>query len=424
MPDVVSQASLLSAFGICFTQGLFSFFTPCVLPLIPVYLSFLSGLTFEQLQTTKDAGTRLKKVFGNTLLFVSGFSLIFILLGLGATSFGSFLNTFKRPIAFGAAVIILVLALHFIGAIQIRFLNYEKRIDLGSKKTMGPLSSFLFGLAFAFGWTPCIGPILASVLLIAASQPGYGVFLLATYAAGLAIPFLLTALFLNTFMGLFNRMKQHMEKVELTIGAVLVIAASYLLFNPLPVPLWIPLTATTGAMIVIIILKFGAKIPVRWPALIVAIAMLASGGVILAQEETPSSFDQFGWTNEQGDPAELAAYDGKVLLLSFFASWCAPCKEEIPHLAKIWREHPDEGFVIIGINVDDSLAEGVEFTKSMNVPYPVLYGKTSDLSALGLREAFPTNAIIDANDRTKVRHYFTGWPGEEMLLQRIRETIP
>ena len=421
----VADASLFSAFGICFTQGLFSFFTPCVLPLIPVYLSFLSGLSFDQLQTTQSAGTRLKKVFGNTLLFVLGFSTIFVLLGLGATSIGGFLTTYLRPIAFGAAAVVLILALHFMGAIQISFLNYEKRIDMGGGgKKMGPLSSFLFGLAFAFGWTPCIGPILAAVLLIAASQPGYGAFLLATYAAGLAIPFLLTALFLNTFMSLFAKMKRHMETVELIIGAVLVIAAAYLLFNPFTVPLWIPLTATTVAMALIIALKLVAKLPVRWPALILAVAMLAAGGVIYAQEAgAPAAWEQTTWTDENGVTADLSQYDGQVILLNFFASWCDPCKEEIPHLGKIWREHQGEGFVILAVNVDDELADGVSFVKEMNVPYPVVYGKLTDLSTFGLRAALPNNVIIDAHDRTKVRMNFTGWPGEETMLEELRAAV-
>jgi len=420
----VLGSSLISAFGISFIQGLLSFFTPCVLPLIPIYLSFLSGLSFDQLQTEQSFGTRLKKVFGNTLLFVLGFSIVFIALGLGATTMGKFLNTYQREIAFGAAAVILVLAMHFIGAFQIKFLNYEKRFDMGGGgKKMGPFSSLLFGLAFAFGWTPCIGPILASVLLIAASQPGYGAFLLATYAAGLAIPFLLTALFLNAFMGLFNKMKQHMETVEMTIGAILVIAASYLLFNPFQIPLWIPLVATTVAMGVVITLKLGAKIPVRWPALIVAVAMLGAGGVIFAQEAgapAAASLDQLAWTDAEGNPADLSAYDDQVILLNFFASWCGPCKEELPHLAKIWNEHQDEGFVIIGINMDDERADGAAFVKEMNVPYPVVYGKLSDLSTFGLRAALPNNAIVGTKDRTKVLTHFTGWPGEEAMLAELK----
>jgi len=423
MSPSLGNASLVGAFQLCFTEGLLSFFTPCVLPLIPVYLSFLSGLSFDQLQRTTSAGARLKKVFANTLLFVLGFSTVFVTLGLVATGLGAFFNRYRAPIGFGAAVIILILALHFMGAFQIRFLQYEKRFDIGPKKKMGPVSSFLFGLAFAFGWTPCIGPILASVLLIAANQPGHGFWLLATYAAGLAIPFLLTALFFNTFMGLLNRVKRHMETVELLIGALLVIAAAYLLFNPLGVPLWIPLLATTGAMALVIVLKLAAKIPVRWPALIVAVALLAAGGSVLARETGASNIEQFGWTDAAGRPADLSAYESKVLVLQFFASWCEPCKEEIPKLAKIWREHQNEGFAIIGVNVDTERADGAAFVQTMNIPYPVVYGKSSNLAALGLREAFPNNVIVDAYDRGKVLANFTGWPGEDELLAKIKSVV-
>jgi cytochrome c-type biogenesis protein len=393
------------------------------LPLIPVYLSFLSGLSFDQLQRTTSAGTRLKKVFANTLLFVLGFSTVFIALGLVATGLGAFFNRYRVQIGFGAAVIILVLALHFMGAFQLRFLQYERRFDIGPKKKIGPVSSFLFGLAFAFGWTPCIGPILASVLLIAANQPGHGFWLLATYAAGLAIPFLLTALFFNTFMGLLNRVKRHMETVELLIGSILVIAAAYLVFNPFHVPLWIPLLATTGAMALVIVLKLAAKIPVRWPALFVAVTLLAAGGFVLVQETGASNIEQFGWTDASGRPADLSVYEGKVLVLQFFASWCGPCKEEIPKLAKIWREHQNEGFAIIGVNVDTERADGTAFVQTAGIPYPVVYGKSSNLAALGLREAFPNNVIVDAYDRAKVLANFTGWPGENELLAKIKSVV-
>ncbi len=424
MMPPLGNVSLFGAFQLCLSEGLLSFFTPCVLPLIPVYLSFLSGLSFDQLMQTTSAATRLKKVFGNTLLFVFGFSAVFVTLGLVATGLGAFFNKYRGPIGFGAALIILILALHFMGAFQIRFLNYEKRFDVGAQKKMGPLSSFLFGLAFAFGWTPCIGPILASVLLIAANQPGYGGFLLATYAAGLAIPFLLTALFFNTFMGLFNRIKRHMVTVELIIGALLVVAAAYLMFNPLPVPLWKPLLGTTAAMAVVIVLKLAAKVPVRWPALIVALGLLASGGFVLAQETGGGAdITQFGWTDATGRPADLSKYDGKVLLVQFFASWCEPCKDEIPKLAKIWREHPHEGFVILGVNVDADRMDGVQFVHGMNIPYPVVYGKSSNLPALGLREAFPNNVVIDAHNRGRLLANYTGWPGEDEVLSKLKSSV-
>jgi len=420
----LGNTPFLSAFGICFTQGLFSFFTPCVLPLIPVYLSFLSGMTFDQLQHAENTSARFKKVFGNTLLFVLGFSTIFILLGLGATQIGDFLNRYQRPIAFGAAIIILILALHFTGAYQISFLNYEKRIDIGSQKKMGPFSSFLFGLAFAFGWTPCIGPILASVLLIAAYNPQFGIFLLAAYAAGLAIPFLLTALFVNTFIGLLNRMKRHMELVELIIGSVLVLAAAYLMFNALSISLLLPLGVTALAMTLVIVLKLIAKIPIRWPALIVAIAMVAVGGTIYVGQITKAvtkDISQMGWVDAAGRPADLSTYQDRVVLLNFFASWCDPCKEEIPKLAQIYREHQKEGFAILGIDMDSDLADGVAFVKDRQVPYPVVYGNLNDLASFGTRAALPTNIILRTKPSNKVLKVYTGWPGENTLLADLMQ---
>ena len=207
-----------------FFAGLGSFFSPCVLPLVPAYLSFVSGMSLEQMQ---DGGNR-RAVIGraglNALLFVFGFSLIFVLLGASATYIGHFLLDKMAILKKVAGVLIVLFGLHIAGVFRIRFLDYEKRLHMRSKP-VGLIGSFLVGMAFAFGWSPCIGPFLGTMMMYAATQEtvGQGIALLGAYSLGLGIPFLVTAVAVNAFFTVFNRIKRHFRIIEIISGALLVL---------------------------------------------------------------------------------------------------------------------------------------------------------------------------------------------------------
>ncbi len=213
---LVSQINTAVAFG----AGLVSFLSPCVLPLVPGYLSFVAGVSMDELKAGAD--TR-KRVIINTLAFVLGFSLVFIALGASATAIGAFLLAKQRVIAQIAGALVIVFGLHTMGVLRIPFLYREKRAQI-TNKPAGLAGAFLVGLAFAFGWTPCIGPILASILSLAAAEEtlGAGIGLLAVYSLGLGIPFLLTALAFNRFITVFDQVKKHMRAVEIVSGLLLV----------------------------------------------------------------------------------------------------------------------------------------------------------------------------------------------------------
>ena len=200
--------------------GLLSFASPCVLPLIPAYISFLGGVSLSQLteEDGVDVATQ-KRVFYAAIAFVLGFSTVFIALGASATAISVLIAQNSLLLGQIAGVIIVIFGLHFIG-----FLNFEKRFHLENKPA-GLAGSYILGLAFAFGWTPCVGPILASVLMVATSGDsiGYGISLLTVYAAGLGIPFLAAAFAVKPFMKFLSRFKSQMRKIELTIGGVLII---------------------------------------------------------------------------------------------------------------------------------------------------------------------------------------------------------
>jgi len=213
----------ITFFG-AFLAGLLSFGSPCVLPLIPAYISFLGGASLGQL-TEEDLDTATqKRVLFSAFAFVLGFSTIFISLGATATAISALLAQNSIILSQIAGVIIVIFGLHYMGIFRIGFLNFEKRFHLESKPA-GYIGSYILGLAFAFGWTPCVGPILASVLMVAASSDSiaYGISLLSIYTAGLGIPFLIAAFAVKPFMLFLNRFKKQMNKIEITIGTLLIV---------------------------------------------------------------------------------------------------------------------------------------------------------------------------------------------------------
>ena len=214
----------ITFFG-AFVAGLLSFASPCVLPLIPAYISFLGGASLTQLTEKDNIDTATqRRVFYSARSFVMGFSTIFISLGATATAISALIAQHSLLLSQIAGTIIVIFGLHYMGLFRIGFLNFEKRFHLENKPT-GLFGSYILGLAFAFGWTPCVGPILASVLMVAASGDtiSYGISLLTIYAAGLGIPFLIAAFAVRPFMAFIARFKKQMRKIELTIGSLLVI---------------------------------------------------------------------------------------------------------------------------------------------------------------------------------------------------------
>ncbi|MGE5692741.1 MAG: cytochrome c biogenesis CcdA family protein [Candidatus Zixiibacteriota bacterium] len=221
--------SFLAALG----AGFISFISPCVLPLIPGYLSFISGVSVADMSAAEKRGEVLRKVALSSFIFVLGFSAVFITLGASATAVGKFLlsnkiGLFNRI----AGVIIVILGLHVMGLIRIPFLNYEKRFQARSKP-LGALGTFLVGIAFAFGWTPCIGPILGGILGLAANQGtvAQGMLLLTFYSLGLGIPFLITAISFNWFLGFSGFFKKHFRSIEVASGLLLVAIGLLIFFN-------------------------------------------------------------------------------------------------------------------------------------------------------------------------------------------------
>ncbi|HEY0913201.1 MAG TPA: cytochrome c biogenesis protein CcdA [Bradyrhizobium sp.] len=203
--------------------GLVSFLSPCVLPLVPPYLIYLTGATIEHVANDETAASSRRAVMISAAMFVLGFSTVFVALGASASLIGTLIRAWSAQLSIAAGIVIIVMGLHFLGLTRIGLLMREGRLSI--PKPVGLWGAYVMGLAFAFGWTPCIGPILAAILSVAAAEAtvAKGAGLLAVYSAGLGIPFLLAALMVEQFSSLFARMKRHLANVERAMVVLMVI---------------------------------------------------------------------------------------------------------------------------------------------------------------------------------------------------------
>ena len=221
------------SFPAAFMAGLLSFFSPCILPLIPGYFTFITGFSLEKLTQDEQAEIRRKVVF-STLLFVLGFSFVFILMGASASYLGGLFFQYRKFIRIVGGILIIVLGIHLIGLIRIPGLDLEKRIHL-DQKPLHFLGTFLIGMAFAAGWSPCIGPLLGSILIVAGSQETVwqGTLLLGVYSAGLAIPFIIMSVFINYVLVFIKKAVKTMKFVNAVAGILLIITGLFLVTNKL-----------------------------------------------------------------------------------------------------------------------------------------------------------------------------------------------
>ena len=212
---------ILTAFG----AGFLSFFSPCVLPLIPVYICFITGLSAEELSTSKEKNfEKTKTILFESLLFILGFSLVFIVLGASATFLGSFLFAKLKMIKIIGGLIVIFFGVYISGLFNVKFLQYEKKLYFKSKPAI-KFGSFLIGIVFGFGWTPCVGPILGGILMLAATKDSLvkGVLLLSFYSLGLGLPFFLLSIGVEYALNLFSKVKRYFKLISVISGILLVI---------------------------------------------------------------------------------------------------------------------------------------------------------------------------------------------------------
>ena len=377
--------------AIAFIAGVASFLSPCVLPLVPGYISLISGVSIERLKTgdgSKSAARR--AVIANSLAFNAGLSLIFVSLGAAAGWIGASVisNPWVRIIG---GVVIIIFGLQLIGLLKIDALYKDTRF-LSQQKPRGILGSFTLGVAFAAGWTPCIGPILGAIIGLAATSGGWknGLILSGCYAAGLAVPFLLTGLGINQFLSFYSRFRQHLHKVEVASGVVLIfigvlVASGYA-------------TLLASSRLAALVPNLEAKIKLAPGAPAVEPATSA---------ETSAAGSSFARAPDvelqtlSGGSFHLSELKGRVVLVNFWATWCVPCRAEIPDLSALQRELKGRGLSVVGVSWDDT-ADGVrEFQSEIRQDYTVLLGGEGVQSELGGIPSLPTTLVIDREGRVR-----------------------
>lgn len=364
-----------------FIAGLLSFLSPCVLPLVPGYVSLISGISVEKLKEGGAGSSR--AVLLGALAFSLGFSAVFISMGAAASSVGAFLLKNKALLFKIAGVIIVFFGLFLLGVIKIESLYREKRFHEAGGR--GPLGSFVLGLAFAFGWTPCIGPILGAILALAATRDtiGQGVSLLAVYSAGLAIPFLLTAVGFDRFLAFSKGFRRHLVWVERTAGVLLIIVG-LLIFSG-------QLTRLSGYF-----------------AFLNKIEQSLVRGDPVAQASATNLLEplpDLTLPDRTGTPVRLRDLKGKVVVINFWATWCLPCKLEIPFFNKVYDEYRARGVEFIGLSVDVGGWKDIEqFEKEVPIGYQVLLADEKDQAAFGGILGLPTTLYVDRQGRIAYKY--------------------
>ena len=225
--DII-DAGLLPSLFVALLAGIISFLSPCVLPIVPPYLAYMGGISMAEMTGEQKR----RPVIVASLFFALGLSTVFIFLGFTASVLGQLFLQYQRAFSIASGLVVILFGLHFLGLIRIPFLYKEARIDAGDKGGSA-FGAYILGLAFAFGWTPCIGPILGAILSVSAQEESIarGTLLMAVYAVGLGVPFVLAAVFINRAVGVMNKFKRHMALVEKIMGALLIVVGIMLVTN-------------------------------------------------------------------------------------------------------------------------------------------------------------------------------------------------
>lgn len=378
----MDEGITLFRIAISFAAGVLSFLSPCVLPLVPGYISLISGVSIDNL---KEGVSSRRAVIVNSLAFNAGLSVIFLLLGTTAGLVGAAITSSPWVRIIGGIVII-AFGLQLIGLLKISALYKDTRF-FSDDKPRGFLGSAALGVAFAAGWTPCIGPILGGIIGLAATSGGWksGLVLSAFYSAGLAVPFLLTGLGINQFLSFYKNFRRHLHKVEVVSGVVLIFVGLLVMTGK-------SAQLASGKLLTLLpnaesLLSFGDQKPPPPPA-----------------PQANTNFEPAPDVEFQtlaGTPFRLKELQGQVVLLNFWATYCIPCREEIPALNQLQSELQAQGLKIVGASLDDTADDVNTYQQEVaKFEYQVLIGG-SDAKVKYAQSVLPTTYLIDRQGRIR-----------------------
>ena len=392
--------------AISFLAGILSFLSPCVLPLVPGYISLISGVSIDGL---KEGTTNRRAVIINSLAFNAGLSIIFLFLGTTAGLVGSAITS--NPIVrIVGGIVIIAFGLQLIGLLKIPALYKDTRF-FSDDKPQGVIGSAALGIAFAAGWTPCIGPILGGIIGLAATSGGWrsGLVLSAFYSAGLAVPFLVTGLGINQFLSFYRGFRKHLHKVEVASGVMLIVVGLLIVSGRS--------TLLTSGKLTAWLPNFESRLKLNQPE--------APPPTTATTASNYEPVPDVEFQTLAGKPFHLKELQGQVVLLNFWATYCVPCREEIPALNQLQAELQGQGLKIVGATLDDNADNVNEYQKAgMEFKYDVLLGG-SDAKVKFAQSVLPTTYLIDRQGRIRQKiigaRNKAGW--EAAIKPLLAETL-
>ena len=416
-------------FVLVFLEGIVSFFSPCILPLLPLYISYLAGnakIIGEDGSVTYKRG----KVFLHTLFFVLGISFAFFILGLSFSTLGSFFNSNKAIFTKIGGIFIFVMGLIQLGVIEFNFMKKERRLalDIGLSK-MNFLKAFILGFTFSFAWTPCVGPALASVLVLAsgAQTALTGNLLVLVYSLGFVLPFLFVGIFTTSILN-FIKKNQKLLNGMIKVGGVILVVLGIMTFTG-----WI--NNVSGYLNTISPNStVNTTQDENKPSSSNKDNDKVEENSSTSNESTENGIESekqlapdFDLVDQYGDRHKLSDYKGKVVLLNFWATWCPPCKEEMPDIEELYKEYnlnKDE-VVILGVarpGGREPDKEGIsKFLKDNNYTFPTVFDESGELTNNYFINAFPTTYMIDKD--SNIFGYVPGMLSKSQMKSIIEQTI-
>ncbi|EQH79304.1 thioredoxin family protein [Clostridioides difficile DA00310] len=388
-----------------FIEGIVSFFSPCILPILPIYLNILSNSSVENLKEGKTSFIG-SSLFKNTIFFALGISTTFFILGSSVKVLSMFFNENKDLIMFIGGIIIIIMGLFYMGIIKSSILNREKRFNVKFKE-MKAITAFILGFTFSFGWTPCIGPILASVLVMVSSSSNHlsANLLIAVYTIGFILPFIITAMFYSKLFKTIDKIKSNMEIIKKIGGIILIVSGILMMVNGF------------GSISKHFNTSQNSKIESKQEENKRENSTDKeenSDGNDSQKDSNNDNNDKgsndedriksidFTLTDQYGKTHKLSDYEGKVVFLNFWATWCPPCKEEMPYIEQLYKDYNknNDDVVILGVASPNLGREGssehvVNFLKDQGYTFPVVLDEDGALAYQYGINAFPTTFIID-----------------------------
>ncbi|NLC18587.1 MAG: redoxin domain-containing protein [Clostridiales bacterium] len=409
------------SFILVFLEGVLSFFSPCVIPLIPVYMGYLAG-------SSKKVYDR-KKVIVHTIFFILGISFSFFILGLSFTALGRFFNSQKMLFTKAGGILILLLGFFQIGILDLAFLQRERKIRVKwTDKKMNPVIALIMGFTFSFAWTPCIGPALSSVLIMAsAAKTSFtGFMLVFLYASGFLIPFLFLGLFTSQIIN-FLKSKRNIIKYTVKVGGAILIIMGIMILTG-----W--MNGISGYLNSVSKQELNTAQVKENNSSSNTESQGTEESIKTAEKDRDliPAFD-FTLTDQYGNEHTLSDYKGKVVFLNFWATWCPPCRKEMPDIEKLYREYnfnKDE-VVFLGVvnpssdeypnNQDVKKEEIISFIEKNGYTFPTVFDETGEVLQNYFISAFPTTFMVDKEGY--IYGYVPGMMTKDIMLNVINETL-